>query len=257
MNGLTGSVPQGLPHPLHALILGGKGGIGAAVAETLLQAESTVAVTVTSRDRQWCHESTGDQRLQRMLVDLEAPQTIGALAEHLKGQATPPNFIFNCTGLLHDESVQPERALKHLSLPQMKAVFGVNTFGVALLLKELLPLFHRKEPAIFASISARVASISDNRLGGWYSYRASKAAQNMIIRTAAIEAKRTHPQVVCVALHPGTVRTPLSDPFTQRKKPHEVFSPQQAAGYLLNVLGDLSPADSGLHFAWDGEVIPW
>ena len=105
MNGLTGSVPQGLPHPLHALILGGKGGIGAAVAETLLQAESTVAVTVTSRDRQWCHESTGDQRLQRMLVDLEAPQTIGSLAEHLKGQATPPNFIFNCTGLLHDESV--------------------------------------------------------------------------------------------------------------------------------------------------------
>ena len=90
MNDLTGAVPQGLPQPLHALILGGKGGIGAAVAETLLQAESTVAVTVTSRDRQWCHESTGDQRLQRMLVDLEAPQTIGALAEHLKGQAAPP-----------------------------------------------------------------------------------------------------------------------------------------------------------------------
>jgi len=243
--------------PTHALVLGARGGIGAAISEALLQGTNTATVTGTSRDRAWCQEVLDSPRERRRALDLTAPESITILAEELRTDDHPPNLIINCTGLLHDDHVQPERALKHLSLPQMQAVFDVNTFGPALLMQALLPLFARKAPSIFASISARVGSISDNRLGGWYSYRASKAAQNMMIRTAAIEAKRTHPQLICVALHPGTVRTPLSAPFTQRKKDEELFSPQQAAANLLGVLHTLEPADSGLHFAWDGQVIPW
>ena len=223
----------------------------------MLQRDDPARVLLTSRDANWCQQPAADPRAQRRRLDLADPLTIQRLGEELRTSGNPPTLVINCTGLLHGDDLQPERALKHLSLPQMQAVFGVNTFGVALLLKEFLPLFDRKSPGVFASISARVGSISDNRLGGWYSYRASKAAQNMMIRTAAIEAKRTHQHLICVALHPGTVSTALSAPFTKRKHPDQLFSPGKAADHLLKVLGSLTPADTGLHFAWDGQVIPW
>ena len=170
------------------------------------------------------------------------------------------NLVLNATGLLSrkDESntLQPERALRNLNYQQMHDIFAVNTFGVGLALKYLTPFLTRSSRSVFASFSARVGSIEDNRIGGWYSYRASKAAQNMLIKTASLELARTHKNCVCVALHPGTVYSALSSPFTARVK-HTIFSPSESAGYLLKVLSELSVEDSGKLFAWDGSCIPF
>ena len=139
----------------------------------------------------------------------------------------------------------------------MRAVFEVNTFGVGLAIKYLTPLFERRKRGLFASLSARVGSIADNRLGGWYSYRASKAAQNMFLKCAALEAKRLWPDLVFVALQPGTVSSDLSEPFIKRKAEKDVFTPRESVDYLATVLSTLDANDSGSFFGWDGAEIPW
>ena len=139
----------------------------------------------------------------------------------------------------------------------MRHVFEINTFGVGLLAKHLIPLFPRQGRSVFASLSARVGSIADNRLGGWYSYRASKSAQNMFIKGLSIEAKMRWPELVCVALHPGTVDSQLSAPFTARVPENKLFSPAQSCAYLCSVVEGLSPDDSGNFYAWDGQPIPY
>ena len=149
------------------------------------------------------------------------------------------------------------RPNRHLDLEVMRRVFDVNTFGVGLLGKHFLPLFDRQSRGIFASLSARVGSIGDNRLGGWYSYRASKAAQNMIIKTLAIEASMKRRQLICVALHPGTVDTDLSKPFTGRLSPEKLFSQSTACQHLCTVLEGLTPQDTGRFIAWDGQEIEY
>jgi NAD(P)-dependent dehydrogenase (short-subunit alcohol dehydrogenase family) len=145
-----------------------------------------------------------------------------------------------------------------LDLSEMQKVFAVNTFGVGLVIKHLLPAMRQGERSVFASLSARVGSIEDNRLGGWYSYRASKAAQNMLVKTAAIEARLKTPELICVQLHPGTVDSELSAPFTKRlPNRHKVFTPAFACERLCDVLGGLSRQDSGHFFAWDGKPVSW
>jgi NAD(P)-dependent dehydrogenase (short-subunit alcohol dehydrogenase family) len=146
------------------------------------------------------------------------------------------------------------RALDPAALGQMIAV---NAIGPALVAKHLLPLTPRGRPSVFAALSARVGSIGDNRLGGWHGYRASKAALNMLIRTLAIEHRRTRPVGVCVALHPGTVDTALSAPFQSGVRPEKLFSPTRSATALLQVMDRLGPEDSGGFFAWDGAIISW
>ena len=137
----------------------------------------------------------------------------------------------------------------------MSRAFALNAIGPALIMKHFLPLLPRAKRAVFATLSARVGSIGDNRLGGWYSYRASKAALNQLVRTAAIELTRSHPQAICVALHPGTVDTQLSAPFA--KQDLEIQSPDQAAARLIDVVARLTPQDSGGFFDCRGEVVPW
>ena len=247
----------GLNEPVSALVIGGREGIGGAIADALLGNSSTVSVTVTSRDAKWVGEPSPDRRVQRRLLDVTKTEQMISLADELSHRQSGLNVILNCTGVLHTDGFGPERSWRHLDMQTMQQVFAVNTFGVALTIRYLLPLLPRDRRAIFASISARVGSIGDNKMGGWYSYRASKAAQNMVIRTGAIEAKRTRPNLVCVALHPGTVRTALSDPFTKRKSADELFSPSESGQHLISVLSGLSGKDSGYHFAWDGERIPW
>ena len=158
---------------------------------------------------------------------------------------------------LHGANFQPERRWAHLDPETMAQVFAVNTFGVALCIKHCLSLLPKRSPAWFASISARVGSIGDNRLGGWYSYRASKAAQNMLIKTAAIEAGRLRPELACVALHPGTVDTDLSKPFSARVAPHKLFTPKDSAAKLCRVLSGLTGKETGRFYAWDGSPVDW
>ena len=174
------------------------------------------------------------------------------------GQVSAPlRLVIVATGLLHDQQrgIVPEKSLRALDAGVMAQVLAANTIGPALIAKHCLPRFPRGERAVFAVLSARVGSIGDNRLGGWHSYRASKAALNMLVRNFAIELARSHPRAIVAALHPGTVDSRLSAPFQRGVTPGKLFSPDQAAGHLLAVLEGLTPADSGGQFAWDGARI--
>jgi NAD(P)-dependent dehydrogenase (short-subunit alcohol dehydrogenase family) len=163
--------------------------------------------------------------------------------------------VIVATGLLHAQRVAPERSNSALDAAQLLRLYAVNAVGPALIAKHFLPLLPRAEPSVFAALSARVGSIGDNRLGGWHSYRASKAALNMLIRTMAIELKRTRPDAILVGLHPGTVDTKLSKPFQRGVPEGRLFTPDESAKHLLAVVDGLGPQDSGGVFAWDGTRI--
>jgi NAD(P)-dependent dehydrogenase (short-subunit alcohol dehydrogenase family) len=177
---------------------------------------------------------------------------VAAAADALRALA-PFHRVIVATGVLHTAVAQPEKRLADLRLSAMEEVFRLNTFGPALMLRYFAPLLDR-QGSVMALLSARVGSIGDNRLGGWYSYRASKAALNMMVRTAAIEMRRTHPGAVIVALHPGTVKSALSRPFRGDEIGRD---PAQAAADMLTVLEALGPDDSGSFVAYDGQRIPW
>ena len=188
--------------------------------------------------------------------DLTSEASIAAAVEAL---AAAPALVIVATGLLHDEAagIAPEKSWRALDADAMAQVYAANAIGPAMIAKHVLPRLPRHRRAVFAVLSARVGSIEDNRLGGWHSYRASKAALSMLVRNFAIELSRSHPQAVAAALHPGTVDSRLSAPFQRGVAPDKLFSPDQSAGYLLDVLDRLTPADSGGLFAWDGTRLPY
>ena len=241
---------MGFHGPIRALLIGGSGGIGSAFAEAIHNHHPHHTAWTTSRTPR-----ADTQNAMHSVVDITNEESIEALVRDLKAADYTPNLIVDCTGILHTPEFGPEKTWRHLNIDTMREVFAVNTFGVALLGKHLLPILPRKERAVFATLSARVGSISDNRLGGWYSYRASKAAQNMMVKTLALEASRRWKELVCVSLHPGTVKTKLSDPFSSRVPPHKLFSAEQSVGYLIDVISKLEPEQSGGFFAWDGSAI--
>lgn len=222
------------------MILGASGGIGAALAAAVEERGAHAIVHRASR-------SAGT-------LDYSDPASLTALADEVAA-GPPPTLILIATGLLSEGESGPERALRALDAAWLSRQFLVNAIGPALAIQALTPLMPRDGRAVLAALSAKVGSISDNRLGGWYGYRASKAALNQMVRTAAVELARTHPQAVCVALHPGTVRTELSSPFTSRRDPDDLFTPAESATKLLAVLSGLEPADSGRLWSWDGREI--
>lgn len=229
------------------LVVGGGRGVGRALVDGLLARDVDVVATVRRPEDHADLAAAVEVRA----LDLEDPPSIPrALAglERLDG-------LVNVAGLLHDGAMQPERRLEHVEPEHFARAFAVNATGPLLLARHAFPLLDHGGRAVLANLSARVGSIGDNRLGGWYAYRASKAAQNMITRTLSIELGRRAPGVIVVGLHPGTVATDLSAPFRRRAK--RVFEPTEAAGHLLSVLDRLTPKASGQVFAWDGQPIPW
>jgi NAD(P)-dependent dehydrogenase (short-subunit alcohol dehydrogenase family) len=191
-------------------------------------------------------------------IDVTDESGIAAAAARvskLVEQGRPLRLLVDATGFLHGHGFEPEKSWRQLDAAHMAHAFAVNAIGPALLMKHFLPLLPRSGKAVFATLSAKVGSIGDNRLGGWYSYRASKAALNQLVHTAAIELARHKPQAICVALHPGTVDTPLSSRFA--KSGLEVQTPDEAAGRLLKVIDGLSAADTGGFFNHHGESLPW
>jgi NAD(P)-dependent dehydrogenase (short-subunit alcohol dehydrogenase family) len=224
---------------LSAVVVGASGGVGAALATALRESGRFSGVYALSR-------TTG--------LDLEDEASVAAAAAEV-GAGPAPGLVFVATGVLH-AGFEPERSYRALDPDHMARDYRINTIGPALVAKHFLPLLPRDRRSVFAVLSARVGSIGDNRLGGWHSYRASKAALNMILRNLAIELARTHPQAVVAGLHPGTVDTGLSAPFQRGVKPGKLFTPARSAGHLLDVLDGLQPADSGGVFAWDGARIP-
>lgn len=222
-----------------AVVIGATGGVGAALTRALQASGRFDVVHALSR-------ASG--------VDLEDEASLIRAAADMAG-GPPPALVFVATGVLHD-GFEPERSHRALSADHLLRDYRVNTVGPALVAKHFLPLLPRDHRAVFAVLSARVGSIGDNRLGGWHSYRASKAALNMILRNLSIELARTHPQAVVAGLHPGTVDTGLSAPFQRGVRSDRLFSADQSADYLLDVIDGLTPADSGGVFAWDGVRIP-
>ncbi|HEX8470528.1 MAG TPA: SDR family NAD(P)-dependent oxidoreductase, partial [Brevundimonas sp.] len=187
-------------------------------------------------------------------LDLEDEETIIAATARI-AEGPPLTLVFVATGVLHDGE-EPERSYRTLNAEHMLRDYRVNTVGPALVAKHFLPLMPKDQRAVFAALSARVGSIGDNRLGGWHSYRASKAALNMILKNLSIEMARSHPLAIVAGLHPGTVATDLSAPFQKGVAPGKLFDAAYSAERLLAVLDGLSPKDSGGVFAWDGSRIP-
>jgi NAD(P)-dependent dehydrogenase (short-subunit alcohol dehydrogenase family) len=220
-----------------AVVIGATGGIGAALSDALERDGEPV------------------MRLGRRTeprLDLLEEASIAAAAAHIGPGLT---LVIDATGFLHDERYQPEKSLRQIDPTHMALSFALNATGPALLMKHFLPLLARDRRAVFATLSARVGSISHNRLGGWYSYRAAKAALNQIVRSAAIELARTHRLAICVALHPGTVNTGLSGPFA--KAGLEVQTPHQTAERLVGVIDALTPSKTGLLLDHQGAQIPF
>jgi NAD(P)-dependent dehydrogenase (short-subunit alcohol dehydrogenase family) len=210
---------------MRAVVIGATGGIGAAIADCL---ESGGRPTIR----------LGRRTTPRLDLLDEA-----SIAEAAAVIGLGLTLVIDATGFLHRENYQPEKSYRQLDPANLAFNFALNATGPALLMKHFLPLLAAGERAVFATLSARVGSISDNHLGGWYGYRAAKAALNQFTRTAAIELARTRTQAICVALHPGTVDTTLSHPFA--KAGLDVQSPAEAATRLVAVIDALTPADTG------------
>ena len=244
---------MGFTGPIRAIVIGASGGVGTAMVDAIHRSGTHNRVWATSRSGanvpMTAHEHSS--------LDIVNESSVEQFASDVKASDFEPNLVFNCSGLLHRPEFGPERSWRHLNIDTMREVFDVNTFGVALLGKHLIPLLPREGRTIFASLSARVGSIGDNRLGGWYSYRASKAAQNMMIKCLSIEASMRWKDLICVALHPGTVDTQLSSPFSSRVPPNKLFTPAQSCQYLCSTLQKLTPKDTGGVFAWDGQPIEY
>ncbi|MEQ8744195.1 SDR family NAD(P)-dependent oxidoreductase [Parasphingorhabdus sp.] len=229
-----------------AVVFGATGGIGSAVADALETGSRFERVIRFSR--------SGDSAVP---VDLTSEASIAKAATWMQGEGILPSLIFVATGLLHDGKRGPEKSLRQLDADWLMLNYQVNAVGPALIAKYFLPLMNRNQTIRFAALSARVGSISDNRLGGWHGYRASKAALNMMIRNLSIEWSRKNDKSIIVALHPGTVDTMLSQPFQSNVPAGKLFDSDRAARQLLDVLDGLKPAQSGKIFAWDGaEILP-
>lgn len=219
-----------------ALIIGASGGIGAALAARL-RGQGAEVTTLSRREDG---------------LDLTRPETVADHAARLQGHDF--DLIVNATGALVIDGHQPEKSMDALDPQAMAAQFALNAIGPALVLRDFAPLLARDRRSVLASLSARVGSIGDNGLGGWVSYRAAKAAQNQILHTAAIEWRRRNRHAILIALHPGTVETPLTRKYAAR---HPTITPERSAEALLAVIDALTPEDSGGFRDWKGQVVPW
>ena len=220
----------------NVLLIGHSGGIGSALQSALWNRGTSVTALSRSTDGL---DITSEDSVIDACAALE-PQSLDA--------------VIIASGALDINGAQPEKSLSQLTPEAMIDQFKVNTIGPALVLKHTRRVLVKDRRSLVVALSARVGSIGDNRLGGWYSYRSAKAALNQIIRSSAIELARTHPQAVCIALHPGTVRTNFTRKYLGR---HPAVDPQAAAASLLQVLGGLTAGDSGQFFDWSGKNIPW
>lgn len=246
----------GVPAPVRrfpvAIVVGSTGAIGASIVARLLDTGMSEHVYALSRHA----PAAADSRVTALTLDYDAPDSLPAAAHRIRTDASPVNLVVVATGALHGDGIRPEKSLRQIDAAMMARVLHVNAIGPMLAAQAFIPLLARRQGSVFAALSARVGSITDNRLGGWYAYRASKAALNMLLRTAAIELARTDPEAACVGLHPGTVDSSLSAPFQGGVSEQGLFTPAVSAAHLCAVLAGIGPADTGKVFAWDGAEVP-
>lgn len=232
----------------YALIIGINSAIGLALAK---EYGITHQVVGTARDISKAnHHFT---LVQTTYAESDLPE----LYETLSGISPEYNVIINCIGLLHSAIVTPEKSLEKLNERSLSEYFRVNATIPALLLKTLVPLLPKKKTSVFATLSAMIGSISDNKLGGWYGYRASKAALNMLIKTTSVELTRSYPKSAIIALHPGTTRSKLSAPFTKNLPEERLYSPKKTAKRLKRVIDRTNASKTGSFFHWSGVELDW
>lgn len=232
----------GIPVGGLAVIVGSSGGIGEAVQAEAEKSGLFQAVV-------------GLSRASEPELDLLDERSIKSAAAHVKALGLDVRLIFDATGFLKGNGFKPEKSLSALDPAHLAHAFAINAAGPALLMKHFLPLLPSKGKSVFVTLSAKVGSIGDNELGGWYSYRASKAALNQLVHTAAIELKRRRPHAVCAVLHPGTVDTGLSKGFA--KSGLTVRTPAEAAAMIFETVMRLEPSGTGGFWTYDGENLPW
>ena len=235
------SLKKGLPASL-AVVIGGTGSIGSAFAEEFVYRRPDTEVMILGRETE-------------TKLDLLSEDSISDAAVKVASRQLPVSVIVVATGILHTEFVQPEKTWRQINQPALDSLFRLNAIGPMLVMKHFLPLLPKLEKSIFACLSARVGSITDNELGGWYGYRASKAALNQFVKTASIELSRIRPEAICMAIHPGTVATRLSDPFS--KNGLNVMTPRNCAEKLYKLLSEADVRDNGGFFDYEKRRIPW
>lgn len=251
----------GLTQQANVLVTGASSGIGLAMVAQLLDNRHVARVVAVSRSASRSDAllellRVHGRRLQLTDVDLTCDADLASLDTQLR-DVDSLHLVINAAGVLHGASITPEKSIEQVRRASLEQVFGLNAFAPLLLAQSLLSRLCRGQPAVFASLSARVGSIGDNRAGGWYAYRASKAAQNQLMRTFAIEWRRRNPLGICLLLHPGTVDTPLSAPFQSGMRAGQLFDSGRAAAQQLQIIASATPADSGRFLAWDGSDVPW
>ncbi len=237
---------------INVAVIGASGGIGNAFVDHLLSEEKVSKIYAFSRSA----IGASDKKIQHIKMDITDQNSMIRAAQELD-ENLKFNLIITATGILHDqEGLMPEKSLRDIDQKNFEKIFAVNTLGPAYIMQNFVPLLDRQNKSVMAFLSARVGSISDNQLGGWYAYRASKAALNMLIRTSAIEVARKYKQASIIGLHPGTVETKLSDPFQGNVSPEKLFSPQYSTESMLKVVNQIKPDDTGKVFDFAGKEIP-
>jgi NAD(P)-dependent dehydrogenase (short-subunit alcohol dehydrogenase family) len=249
-------------YPINALIFGASGGIGFAFVQQLLNCPNIKQIFATYRQQSTAvsllkiAEEYPD-KLTCFSIDITDENQIINTLKTIKDNADKLHIVINCVGILHEENLFPSKSLKQVNQEYLLRYFQVNSISAVILAKHLLPLLKHKERSVFASISAKIGSIGDNYLGGWYGYRASKAALNMLIKNVSIEYSRVSPNTIVVTLHPGTTDTNLSLPFQKNVPPEKLFPTDKTAEKLLSVIHYLTLEDTGQFFSYDGSRLPW
>jgi NAD(P)-dependent dehydrogenase (short-subunit alcohol dehydrogenase family) len=233
-------------------IIGSSGALGSAFTEQLSEGNPGAAIHAFSRQE--------PRRKIRGATNYHIDYQCEASIESAAASATRNGLldvVIVATGMLHEENMRPEKSLRELSAAKFQRLFEVNTVVPALIAKHFLPRMNTESHSFFGILSARAGSISDNQMGGWYAYRAAKAALNMVIKNAAIEIGRRNKQAIIVGMYPGMVDSELSKPFQRGVPKEKIFTPTFAVQQLIKVMTSLSPEDSGHFFDWDGqEVLP-
>ena len=230
-----------------ALVVGA-GGIGKQIAEDLASKENNLEVILCGRKNVFKNFWE---------LDIENENSLKDFKDKLSKSKLNLRLVLNATGRLHSEKLNPEKRLQHINKENLIESFSINAFAPILLAKTIEEFINKELEFNFASISARVGSITDNKTGGWYSYRAAKSAQNQLFKSLSIEWARKYPKAIITLLHPGTVNTNLSKPFHKFVPKDKLFSPQKASSYLIDILRHQKTTDSGKFIAWDGKEIPW
>ena len=247
---------------INALIVGASQGIGLGFAQQLLKYPNIDRIYGTYRSCKSASslialENSYPDKLCCLEMDITQESSVAEGIKTISQEVDRLHLVIYCVGVLHQGDLQPEKSLKQINADNLIYYFQVNSIGAVLLAKHIMPLLRHKQGSIFASISAKVGSIGDNRLGGWYGYRASKAALNMFLKTISIEYSRRCPKTIVVALHPGTTNTRLSQPFQKNVPQEKLFSVERTVSQLLSVMEGLDMSNSGQFFSWDGSNLPW